>query len=359
MRSFLYITNKNFISQTRTLEILNFQNLSTSCANFDLEILNFQNLICPFGLKHGVYAAGNLKDFTLNGAIDTPILEQVRKTEYNYKYQGQERQDELGLNWDSFKWRNYDYAIARFMSVDPLAEGYEWQSVYAFGSNQPVHAKEIEGMESEDDKSLMNRVGSVLMDGMRWVNEYINPLTPIVETVTGTSYESNWTEEKPRLLSAGEAGISFLPGGKAVGTFEKVTLKAVEKEAVKDVAKVSLDNNALIAAVEGGEKSAVKNAIGDRQAVVSTQAAKEFLQKGDKQSLKNFMTETGAKMSTKGGSEFQIKQLQSKASEINRVLKSGDAKVAADAVNNKAGVITRDKKFQNLLIDFGVSVTSF
>ena len=150
-----------------------------------------------------------------------------------------------------------------------------------------------------------------------------------------------------------------MPGGKAVGTFEKVTLKAVEKEAVKDVAKVSLDNNALIAAVEGGEKSTVKNAIGDRQAVVSTQAAKEFLQKGDKQSLKNFMTETGAKMSTKGGSEFQIKQLQSKASEINRVLKSGDAKVAADAVNNKAGVITRDKKFQNLLIDFGVSVTSF
>src|SRR5690606_10914070 len=65
--------------------------------------------------------------------------------------QGQERQDELGLNWDSFKWRNYDYAIARFMSVDPLAEEYSYQSVYQFASNQPVHAQEIEGLENAFD----------------------------------------------------------------------------------------------------------------------------------------------------------------------------------------------------------------
>ena len=29
----------------------------------------------------------------------------VTKTEYMYKYQGQERQDEFGLNWDGFKWK--------------------------------------------------------------------------------------------------------------------------------------------------------------------------------------------------------------------------------------------------------------
>lgn len=41
---------------------------------------------------------------------------------YKYKCQGQERQDELGLNWDSFKYRNYDYAIGRFMSIDPAPQ---------------------------------------------------------------------------------------------------------------------------------------------------------------------------------------------------------------------------------------------
>lgn len=65
MRSFLYITNKSFISQTRTLEILE-ESHSTSCANFGLEILNFQVLTCPFGLKHGVYSAGSLKGFRVD-----------------------------------------------------------------------------------------------------------------------------------------------------------------------------------------------------------------------------------------------------------------------------------------------------
>jgi RHS repeat-associated protein len=49
-----------------------------------------------------------------------------------YKFQGQERQDELSLNWDSFKWRNYDFAIGRFMNIDPLAEQYTYNSPYAF-----------------------------------------------------------------------------------------------------------------------------------------------------------------------------------------------------------------------------------
>jgi RHS repeat-associated protein len=66
---------------------------------------------------------------------------------YNYKYQGQERQDELGLNWDSFKWRNYDYAIGRFMSIDPLTEKYAYQSHYNFSENRVIDGRELEGLE--------------------------------------------------------------------------------------------------------------------------------------------------------------------------------------------------------------------
>jgi len=68
-------------------------------------------------------------------------------TTYNYKYQGQERQDELGLNWDSFKWRNYDYAIGRFMCIDPLAEKYSYNGVYNFSENRVIDAIELEGLE--------------------------------------------------------------------------------------------------------------------------------------------------------------------------------------------------------------------
>ncbi|MDB9384708.1 putative toxin [Nodularia spumigena CS-584] len=64
-----------------------------------------------------------------------------------YKYQGQERQEELGLGWDSFKWRNYDYTIGRFFNVDPLAEKYNYNSVYAFAENKLGMGRELEGCE--------------------------------------------------------------------------------------------------------------------------------------------------------------------------------------------------------------------
>ena len=66
---------------------------------------------------------------------------------YKYKFQEQERQEELGLNWDSFKWRNYDYAIGRFMNIDPLTEEYHTWSPYAFSGNRVIDARELEGLE--------------------------------------------------------------------------------------------------------------------------------------------------------------------------------------------------------------------
>lgn len=75
------------------------------------------------------------------------------------KYQGQERQNDLDLNWDSFKFRNYHYAIGRFMSVDPLAEKFQYNSVYAFQENKLGMGHELEGLElsaqlSKDGKSI-------------------------------------------------------------------------------------------------------------------------------------------------------------------------------------------------------------
>jgi RHS repeat-associated protein len=118
---------------------------------------------------------------SLNEIIDThnyyPFgLEHSNTTisEYKYKFQGQERQDELGLNWDSFKWRNYDYAIGRFMSIDPLAQQYAYNSPYAFSENRVVDARELEGLE----KYIVT--GRTFIPSPR----VDNPLAPVSSTKT-------------------------------------------------------------------------------------------------------------------------------------------------------------------------------
>jgi len=100
------------------------------------------------------YPSSRIRDFRAaeglgGGQVGEPVeLVNVTKTEYLYRYQGQERQDELGLNWDSFKWRNYDYVIGRFMLIDPLAEKYVYNSPYAFSENRVIDARELEGLEA-------------------------------------------------------------------------------------------------------------------------------------------------------------------------------------------------------------------
>jgi RHS repeat-associated protein len=92
-----------------------------------LEIIE-ENNYYPFGLKHKGY-----NDYVANTN--------------KYKFQGQELQDELGLNWDSFKYRNYDMVIGRFMSIDPLSEEYNEWSPYVFSGNRVIDAIELEGLE--------------------------------------------------------------------------------------------------------------------------------------------------------------------------------------------------------------------
>ena len=53
------------------------------------------------------------------------------------------------MNWDSFKWRNHQPDIGRFFNIDPLAEDYYYNSLYAFSENKVVAHREIEGLEAE------------------------------------------------------------------------------------------------------------------------------------------------------------------------------------------------------------------
>jgi len=63
-------------------------------------------------------------------------------------FQGQRFDDELGLDWIQFKWRNHDPQIGRFIEIDPLAEDYEYNSTYAFSENKVTSHIELEGLEA-------------------------------------------------------------------------------------------------------------------------------------------------------------------------------------------------------------------
>jgi RHS repeat-associated protein len=73
-------------------------------------------------------------------------------------FQSQKFDDDLGLNWVQFKWRNHDPQIGRFIEIDPLSEKYVYNSTYAFSENKVVRHVELEGLESWDFMSTLKNV---------------------------------------------------------------------------------------------------------------------------------------------------------------------------------------------------------
>jgi RHS repeat-associated protein len=69
-------------------------------------------------------------------------------TPNRWRFQGQEHIDDLGLNWDTFKWRNHQPDIGRFFNVDPLAEKYAYNGPFAFSENKVTAHVELEGLEA-------------------------------------------------------------------------------------------------------------------------------------------------------------------------------------------------------------------
>ncbi len=151
----------------------------------------------PFGLLHSGYNEDK-EDLKYDKEQDFIFTVQAQAGRYKYKFQGQERQEDLNLGWDSFKFRNYDYAIGRFFNVDPLAEKFPYMTVYQFAGNKPVWSNEIEGLESGVDVWMRVRDEEIL-NNMNSSANTSNTTTSANTSNTTTSTNNSSTSQEENI----------------------------------------------------------------------------------------------------------------------------------------------------------------
>ena len=94
--------------------------------------------------------------------------ESVDKNKQRYKYNGKELDRLLSLDWYDYGARWYDPVLARWHSVDPLAEKYPDVSPYVYCHDNPVNKVDPDGMDD-----YFNESGDFLFNKGQGGNIYI------------------------------------------------------------------------------------------------------------------------------------------------------------------------------------------
>lgn len=229
-----------------------------------------ENHYYPFGLKHKGYN---------NNQIGR---------DHKFDYLGQERHEDLGLNWIEFRYRQSDPSIGRFFGVDPISEEYYSISTYQFAHNNPVWKIEIEGLEG----ATVNKEGKGDIEHHEPVKSkeaFIGPggLGPVivttvvqettekvvVETTKNSGFLKNLLKVGGRVL--GTIGMIFTPTSMADATLDKGKgLTDEHKEFIKEVIRnreeeLKVDESLKVDAVEvekvdGDNDSPIKR-LGDQK----------------------------------------------------------------------------------------------
>ena len=155
------------------------------------EILSETNYY-PFGMVHKGY----------NELVTSSSLGE------NWKYQGQERNYDLGLNTDQWKYRISDPSIGRFWQIDPLAEDYVYNATYAFQENKLGLGIELEGLE-------LHRVRGGIEDIQKGVSRVYSEITNVKRAYTIGKNHETVTSEIAKIKQANNVfeGLSTIHSG--------------------------------------------------------------------------------------------------------------------------------------------------
>ena len=82
-----------------------------------------------------------------------------------YKYNGKELDTKKGLNWYDYGARQYDAAVGRFTTVDPMMEAYNNTSPYTYCLNNPIKLVDPTGCFASTHTDSLGNVTDVFNDG--------------------------------------------------------------------------------------------------------------------------------------------------------------------------------------------------
>lgn len=131
----------------------------------------------------------------------------ARKT-YQYKYNGKEFQDELGLNFYDYRARNYDPALGRWFTVDPMADvAPGWSPYRAFYCN-PIRYTDPTGMLESTHTDEDGNVVAVYDDGDNGVYRHSGKGTEAEKSVK-SNYNKNNTSAGGEKMGESLHSLSF------------------------------------------------------------------------------------------------------------------------------------------------------
>jgi hypothetical protein len=121
------------------------------------------------------------------------------------------------------------FETRRNLGLLPMTVGEQ----YHFIGATDVAVLELPGEEGLGTK-ILNGVSGIYNNyvdpAFVWINENINPLTPIVELVLGKEYSKDgFVQPKSRITSAAQTMLMFIPGGRVAGAGERVIANSAAK----------------------------------------------------------------------------------------------------------------------------------
>jgi RHS repeat-associated protein len=149
---------------------------------------------------------------------------------YRYGFNGMEKDDEVKGSGNSYDFgaRIYDPRLGRFLSIDPFAAEFSWQSPYVFAENNPVRLIDENGESASDPQEKPKSKAAIplmtspeiMRKAQAW-SKVFNALQNHLENTTGRSID------RKTLMKA--VNVEIFLDGEASQTFVDGTVPQIEK----------------------------------------------------------------------------------------------------------------------------------